>query len=143
MVGISALTDKPVSFEIKQLVSENEDSKWVATNFIYSQYLIANGAPTVTSTNYIPNMELWEEFDPDGSDEEIYNRYAHLNLTLTDNDTGYELVQADMINLIISREDFDKLDADFLVTVAPISESWTEDFELVYQGENIYIYQLK
>jgi hypothetical protein len=88
-------------------------------------------------------MELWEEFDPDGSDEEIYNRYAHLNLTLTDNDTGYELVQADMINLIISREDFDKLDADFLVTVAPISESWTEDFELVYQGENIYIYQLK
>ena len=143
MVGISALTDKPASFEIKQLVSENEDSKWVATNFIYSQYLIANGAPTVTSTNYIPNMELWEEFDPDGSDEEIYNRYAHLNLTLTDHDTGYELLQPDSINLIISRDDFYKLDADFLVTAGPIDEYWAEDFELEYQGENIFIYELK
>ena len=144
MVGISSITDKPVSIQIRELVAENPDSKWVSTNFIYSQYLIANGAPTVTSTNYIPNMELWEKFDPSGENEEIYNRYAHFGLTLTDgSETSVELVQADAINLIISREDFDKLDADFLVTVAPISEYWAENFDLVYQGENIFIYEIK
>lgn len=143
MVGTSAITDKPAATEIQELVEENPDAKWVSTNFIYSQFLIANGAPTVTSTNYIPNMELWEEFDPDGSDEEIYNRYAHLNLALIDDgESYYELVQADMINLVVTKDDFDKLDADFLVTVAPIDEYWSEDFELEYQGENILIYRL-
>lgn len=143
MVGTSAVTDKPAATEIQELVEENPDAKWVSTNFIYSQFLIANGAPTVTSTNYIPNMELWEEFDPDGSDEEIYNRYAHLNLALIDDgESYYELVQADMINLVVTKDDFDKLDADFLVTVAPIDEYWSEDFELEYQGENILIYRL-
>lgn len=144
MVGISAITDKPASIEIRELVSENKDSKWVSTYFIYSQFLIANGAPTVTGTNYIPNMELWEKFDPSGENEEIYNRYAHINLSLIDEgETQYELVAADTIHLMITKDDFDKLDADFLVTVAPIDEYWSEDFELVYQSENVYIYQLK
>lgn len=144
MVGTSAITDKPVSLEIKELVNENQDSKWASTYFIYSQFLIANGAPTVTSTNYIPNMELWEELDPTGENEEIYNRYSHINMTLIDGgETQFELIQADLLNLIITKEDFDELDADFLVTVVPVDEYWAEDFDLVYQNENICIYQVK
>ena len=144
MVGTSAITDKPASLEIRKLVEENKDSKWASTYFIYSQYLIANGAPTVTSTNYIPNMELWEEFDPTGENEELYNRYAHFNLSLIDEgDTRFELIQADMLNLIINREDFDKLDVDFLVTVVPIDEYWSQDFNLIYQSDYFYIYKTK
>ena len=144
MVGTSAITDKPASLEIRKLVEENKDSKWASTYFIYSQYLIANGAPTVTSTNYIPNMELWEEFDPTGENEELYNRYAHINLSLIDEgDTRFELIQADMLNLIINREDFDKLDVDFLVTVVPIDEYWSQNFNLVYQSDYFYIYKVK
>ena len=143
MVGITAITDKPAAIEIRRLVSENQDAKWVSTNFVYSQFLIANGAPTVTGTNYIPNMELWEKFDSSGDNEELYNRYAHVGLTLIDEgESQIELVQADAINLIISKEDFEKLDADYLVTVFPIDGYWAEDFEMIYQGEYFYIYML-
>lgn len=130
-VGLSAITAKPVYSEIQKIDKQQKDVKWVTAgdNFLLPSYCIASGASTLDSVNTYPNLELWERLDPDGQYEEIYNRYVHIDLNFTDEDTSFDLIQQDYMSLQLSYKDVEKTDADYVIA--------TKNF--IYNEENEYI----
>jgi hypothetical protein len=143
MCGVDAITSKPIAEEVQKLVAQDPDAKWIATGTIVNgDYLIALGAPTINSTNYIPNMELWETFDPSGEQEEIYNRYAHFGISLTDDETSMELRQTDVVWLNLSYAELDKLDVDYILSVAELDAGGQASLVKEYEHSGLYIYHV-
>ena len=142
MIGLNSIFSKPVSTEIQKIVKEEPDSKWIALGDIVApNYLIACGARTYNSVNYIPNMEFWKKLDPTGQYDEVYNRYAHICVNLVEDDTEIILKQADVINLNLSIKDLEKLDVDYFMSQAPLKSDEGSAFNEMYNYGGIYIYK--
>ena len=139
--GLDAITSKPVAKEIQSIVQKDKDAKWLALDsLMLGDYLIACGARTYNSTNYIPNLKFWSKLDPKIKSEEIYNRYAHISIKLVENVTSMELQQEDWINLFLSYKDFEKLDVDYIMSQNTIDEEKAH-LKLLYEENGVYIYK--
>ena len=131
-VGLSAITAKPVYSEIQKIDKEQKDAKWLTggDNSLLPPYCISSGASTLDSVNTYPNLDLWEKLDPEKEYEEVYNRYVHVDVVLTDEPTSFELLQQDYMCLRLSYQDVQKTDADYILA--------TKDF--TYDENNGYIH---
>lgn len=135
-----AIRSKPLAQEVNRIMESDPDSKWIALDSIANgNFLIACGAPTYNSANYIPNMELWKKFDPEGAYEEIYNRYAHVVFSMTTEATTMELIQGDFFRVNLSYSDLEKLDVDYICSISPLDESYGLTMEYAQGG--IYVYK--
>lgn len=141
--GVESLKSKPAALEIQNIVKSDPDAKWAGNNSFTSNYAIANGAKCITSINYLPNIELWRKLDLNGQYEEIYNRYAHISLELTDNSTQFELLQTDSIKLSLDFQDMKTCEIEYLFSTVPWEkESDAVDFELLYSEDSAYIFKV-
>ena len=140
-VGTDALTSKPVADEIKEIVQDDPDAKWIGVGcHVAGDYLVALGAKAVNSTNYVPNLEFWEQFDPAGNDEEIYNRYAHLIVYTTDEETTYSLTAQDSITLNLNYTQLKDVGVRYLFTREPLESDLIELYP-IYAKYGVYIYK--
>lgn len=146
MKGFDAVFSKPVAQEIQKICEEDPDAKWITSGggIVLSGYSVACGAPTVNSVNTYPNMRLWEKLDEKSQYEDIYNRYAHIDVELTSEETSFELLQADYMKINLSYEDIGKTEAEYLLTVEEqeFEENPYVKFKTIYESKDIYIYQL-
>ncbi len=144
MCGLDAIRSKPAAEAVAQITEQDSTGKWLAVeNIAAGNFLIACGAPAVNSVNYIPNMDLWKKLDPKGEKEEIYNRYAHIQVFLTEEDTEMELVQADLINLRLSCEDLKKLGITYLFASHSLDELEDLPVKSLYEENGVYIYKME
>ncbi|MCI7768238.1 MAG: hypothetical protein MSJ26_09730 [Oscillospiraceae bacterium] len=142
--GADALLKKPASAAVQSIVRNDKEAKWAACNDIVSgQFLAANGAPCITSVNYMPNFQLWNTLDKDGAYNDIYNRYCHVSMIFTDEPTSFDLIGADLIRVNLSYEDMDDAQIKYLFSLSPIYEdSDYVDFEEIYHESNVFIYKV-
>ncbi len=142
--GLDAIYEKPASVQVQSIRNAEPNAKWIGYDSIVTpQFLIANGAPTINSVNYIPNMELWQKLDENGAYNEIYNRYAHVYVVFCEEETWFQLVQADCMVLHISYKDIIKTDVKYIYSHYPIAENSDYiDLELLYNEDNSFIYKL-
>lgn len=145
--GLDVLTEKPFAKEVQKIVNKNSKGKWLVVNGdnAIPNYLIANGASTINSVNYYPNLELWNKLNSEKKYEDIYNRYAHITVKLTHNNTDFELVQNDKFNINLNVNDIMLLNVDYIVAEEDISVYNNEliKFKLLYFEDNIYIYEIE
>lgn len=142
--GVSALFDHPLEQKIKEIASEDKDAYWLSVNNIILQQVgIANGAKMLNAVNFYPDFEKWKLVDEDGEYKDIYNRYAHISVALTDKDTEYAVgATPDLITIKLNCKDVLKWPVKYLVSVGKL-ESCTDNFEKIYddtEGEH-YIYR--
>ncbi len=153
MHGADALVEKPFAVAVREEVQKNPDAKWIGHGGqVIGQYLIANGAPTINSTNYIPNLDFWHLFDPEGENEYIYNRYAHIAITFTDAPTSMELYYPDSAGLHINFGDIKLTGADYVASVSgemefelgkeELLEKYKIEFKLIYSENDACIYKV-
>ena len=146
MKGFSGLYDKPLSKELQKYKEKDEDARWVSLGtFINANYLGINGLNVINSTNLYPNLKLWHRIDKDKENEDIYNRYAHIEMNLTNKSTEFTLVQADMFKLDIMGGDLCKLDVDYAISTYDLDKFDDDDivtFDEKYHKDNIYIYKV-
>jgi hypothetical protein len=144
MKGLDVIYSKPVATVIQEIVNNNPDAKWIsASERTFSSFLIVNGAPTIDSVNFVPNFELWEILDPSGKDSYIYNRYAQLGTILTSEEqSGYELIQADSIILYITLKDLIELGVSYVFSPAILSGNEYVALEVIYAEYGAYIYEV-
>ena len=103
-----------------------------------------NGVPTINSTNTYPNLELWRKLDPAGNYEDIYNRYAHVSVEFTEEDTSFELLYTDSILLKLSYKDFRKTGVKYIVSLEELASDQEEtELEEIYNEYGTYIYQVR
>lgn len=150
--GLSVLTDKPVSKEIQKIVKEDsENNLWVVddTNFYIPNYVLANGARVINSTNIYPNMELYKTIlgEEEANKKEIkliYNRYAHVNLEIA-KENKVELLYSDSIKIYITTEKLKELAVRYILTTRDNLENFdteNEKYEKLYDEFGLYIYRL-
>jgi len=141
MIGLDAIYSKPLASVVSELaVDKNE--RWISLDHVFygPSFLIATGAPTINSTQFYPNLELWHTLDPDRNYEEVYNRYAHVSVELTAGNTGFELWHADHILLRLSYHDLSTAGVRFIHTTEPLESNDIVEFTLLYYegGSRVY-----
>lgn len=141
--GLDAIYSKPVAGEIKTLVEKDPDAKWISLdNIVDSGFLVACGAPTINSVNYIPNYALWKILDPQGQYNESYNRYAHMIVALSPEPTAVTLNSADLLTLSLSYQDMDDISVKYVFSRKPLADNEYVDFEEEYANSGYYIYSV-
>ena len=116
--GLSVIYDKPFAEKVREIVNHDNDGKWLTIGTVYylQNYILANGAKVINSTNNYPNYELWDILDKERKYDNIYNRYAHINVNIIDETTNVELLYEDALILNINKYDLCDIKAKYLVT---------------------------
>lgn len=143
MKGYDAVFSKPVAQQIMAIVSADEDGLWVGAgeNMIYQGYLAFLGARTENTTNKYPDMDFWHTIDPEGEYEDIYNRYCHVRIDFTTEDTWMELSAADCVDLHLSYADLDILEIEYIFTDKELDAGDLDELTVLYALDGAYIYQ--
>lgn len=116
--GVSVITDNEAYITIEDIADEDPDALWIAEGGpYYSNFCAAAGAKTLSSTNTYPNIDLWNELDPSGDYEEVYLRYANINVDIGNefDDETFELVNGDAILLNLTPADLKKIGVKYLL----------------------------
>lgn len=144
--GTEAIDSKPLAYAIRDVVEDDPKAKWIAYggSFVFPGYTVSCGAPTINSVNTYPNMEMWHTLDPEEKYNEIYNRYAHIDLALVDDETHMELIQADLLRLYLSVDDIQKLEVKYIASLVELDfENSNFELEKLYSEKGAYIYKIK
>lgn len=145
-VGLSAIYSKPVAKEIQEIVSENTNTKWITLGGRgTASFTVSCGAPTINSVNTYPNISLWKKLDPNNQFNDIYNRYAHIDISFVHEKTNFELLFDDAIKINLSYEDISKTGANYLFVNGELEFDTSNGFvslEKVYDEYGASIYKL-
>lgn len=143
MKGFNGIYEKPIVKELKKY--QNEDTKWlILDSFVLPNYFLANGLKVVNSTNVYPNMDFYHLLDQDKEYEDIYNRYAHVEIRLTNEKTSFTSPYEDQVHIALNPNDLCKLDVNYLGSLTDIKPFATKNvsFKEFYHLDNIYLYEV-
>lgn len=141
--GLGPLVDNELYSTVEEISSTSNGELWLAEDSIaLGNFCIAAGAPTINSVNAYPNLERWQTLDPEGNAEQVYNRYAHIVVSLSHTDTVFTLIQDDAFRIDLNWGDLQTLDVKYLITPKDHPQNPTENIELEPEakvdGYNIY-----
>ncbi|HEM5155466.1 TPA: hypothetical protein U1276_002289, partial [Streptococcus suis] len=133
---------------IKSITDYDKESKWIVDSIGYplTNIPLVAGAPTLNSTNAYPNLELWKSLDPHSLYTEIYNRYAHVIVEITNaEEVVFELLQPDVFKVFIPISKLEEMDVKYIISIRDLSTFNTESiqFELQSTAENYLIYKIE
>lgn len=143
-IGTDVIYKKPLSKKVKDIVKNDPNGRWLSlSNIALGNYTLMNGAKSINSTNIYPNLELWKKLDVNKKNINIYNRYAHIVVNLTENKTRFKLEQGDVFKVDLSYYDIDKIGVNYFILndELTIPNDFKNNFDLIYKYDNIYIYK--
>jgi len=156
--GTNIVTDSQLATAIKRVLASEEtdasqvtgsassgDDLWIATESLATQNIcVAAGAPTINCTNTVPDVQRWELLDPTLSSEDVYNRYAHIVVSLTSEETSFELIQGDAFHLMLNYADMKKLNIRYVVSPLQLTSQPQDGvyFEEKGEGNGYQIYKV-
>lgn len=140
--GLAIFYNKPISKEINKLVDKNSNSVFMSVDesITTANYLAVNGAKTINTTNYIPNLELYHKLDPELRYDDVYNRYEHIAIKLVDEPTTFHLVQADCIRIELNKADICKMGVDYLAYNGTDISNFKE-YREIYNEYNFHLFK--
>lgn len=125
-------------------IAEQDDSNWlvVSDNWAMGNYPIMFGARTINCTNTYTNRDLWNILDPDGLQEETYNRYTYIVTKITDDEiVKAEIIHPVIIELDINPEIIPQIGVKYILSEKDLAlvRSDTVSFKRVFtQEEGLY-----
>ena len=142
---LAPIYEKEVSKAIIN-INDEDPGKWVALdNIIGGNLLYANGVQSFNGVHYYPDLNMWEKLDENGQYEDIYNRYAHIAVDFTTEDTEFFLMQADIVKINLSINDLNKTGIKYILSDKNLEDFNKEKavFEELYHNnvDNVYIYE--
>lgn len=139
---------KPVAIKMQEIKEVEPEAIWAVheDGWYINDYAVANGIRTINSTGVYPNLELFETILGDKAEENrvTYNRYAHINFKVTDEESEVELLYADNVAIRLNYKDLEKLNVKYILSKEDFSEkSFKNEFEEIYNEDGMYIYKVK
>lgn len=115
--GTGVIYDNPVTKMVERVVHSDKDAIWMVTpGGAISNLPIMVGAKTINCTNIYPNNALWSEIDDDSKYIDVYNRYAHISMNITDEETTFELTSPDAFTVNINEKDIKKIGVKYILS---------------------------
>jgi len=141
--GTGAIYDRDISEKIQKINESDPDAKWITLdNPLLGQYLLALGSKTFNSVHFYPDLNMWRKIDRIGKYEEIYNRYAHVNIHLTTESSSFELTSPDSFTANININDLPLTKAKYILTKTSldIKNIVAIDYD---NASGLFIYQIE
>lgn len=115
--GIKPLIEHPLEQEIHKIAESDPEAYWLAVDNNYLAPIgIVNGARMLNAVNFYPDFGKWNQIDPEEKDNFVYNRYAHISVSLTDGSTVVRPgVWDDAIEVELSCRDSEKWNVKYLI----------------------------
>jgi len=87
---------------------------------------------------------MWKTLDPEGKYEKVYNRYGQVVCIITNNQTQFELMQADIVKVLLNEDDLTKTGVKYILSSGLIKDS-NHGFILrdKVERDNLYIYEVR
>ena len=144
-IGTGEIFKSDISNKIQEIVKQDKEAIWIYEGPGMPNILIANGAKTINSTNVYPQMDLWNKIDENKQYEDIYNRYAHIQINLQNTvDTEFKLLTPDSFLINLNDEDLEKLNVKYILTKNDLT-SLNDDnmvYDKKYQNDYFNIYEV-
>lgn len=146
--GLKSFTESELSEVIEKIHNEGSET-WITDNWIFGNYLKANGETVYNGTRYTPNFEQMMLLDPTGVNKAIYNRYSHMDINPINNillglQAHFEAIAPDYYRIILNPGSnlFKKISVSHLFLTQPVHHPCLEE---IYRNIelNHYIYKYK
>ena len=117
--GADFIYENPLIQSIAEINGE-EEGVWLVEGLAYPMNNIPLfvGASTINSTSYYPDLDRWRQLDPDGDQQYLYNRFAHIQVNLTETGASWfeEGEAGDRLTVWLDISDLEKMGADYILT---------------------------
>jgi len=144
--GVDVDYDSDIINSVQKITSE-EEGKWITDNIDFSNYILMAGVPVINSINVYPNLERWQLIDVNKEYEEVYNRYAHIIMNITNDRKAEKFVlkSLDLFTVNIFPEELKLLDVKYIVSQRELEEFNTAEiiFEKLYNDYGYFIYKIQ
>lgn len=142
--GIDAMTNGELLGQIRQIEAKDPQTKWATDDsLVLGQLLVANGVRVFNSVQYYPDLPMWHSLDPNKHYEDIYNRYAHVMLDLTDKSTSFKIIGADVFEVYLDVSDLNKAGIKYILSQKDLSQFGSILKEVFREpNKNFYIYKV-
>ena len=144
--GLDVIYDSELGKAVSE-INEAEEGLWIYESgpiAMSGNYLAMFGASTLNTTNTYPALETWEKLDTTGEYKEIYNRYAHITIVLTDKETEFELLNPDHFKLHLNPNDLSVLGVKYIVSSNDLSEFNNQEitFDMISETDLANVYKV-
>lgn len=148
--GVDIMYEKPLAQKVQEIVAEDSEALWIVDSYGFPipNYIVANGARTINSTNYYPNEDMLYTLIGDEKEKEeikeIYNRYAHISIDLIKDETHLELLGADHFKIYLNYKQLKDLNVTYILSSRDL-EGFSDDsinLEKIYSENSMNIYKV-
>ncbi len=145
MAGNGAIENKQIVRAIGKIERNDPNAFWVYNGeFPKSLILTAAKVKNFNAANLYPDFRKWDALDKDRLHREVYNRYAHTSVDLTNQGTTFSLKAEDAIFVTLTPKDIQTLDISYIVSEKRLNESEWNSKEIYFDElDQIWIYQCK
>ncbi len=147
MRGVPVISESTLVRAVQRFDLKSEGSWMVIGEPRYAQVAKATGRRIVNGSQYVPNLELWRELDPQGVYLNVYNRYAHIGVRFgaPGAATRFDLVAPDAWQLTIDPcgGALNALGITHLVWVEYDAAQRFSCLERVYVESNLAVYKVR
>jgi len=150
--GTGVLTNTALSKDIRSL-SRTDHKRWVTEGIMLENFASANGARSLSGVYPYPQLSLWQPLDPLKTQQDTYNRYAHIDFKVDrdpNKDIGASLELRGGDNIVVNTEACNsflkKEDVGFILTDSALdtSNSCATLVDTVkYPSNSFFIYRLR
>ncbi|KRF39102.1 hypothetical protein [Paenibacillus sp. Soil787] len=143
--GTDSIYRHDISKEIIRIKELNPSAKWAAMNsLVNGQYLISLGVKSFNSVQYYPDINMWEKLDETKKFSDVYNRYAHIIVELTQNSTSFELKGGDVFKIYMNENDLKKADIRYVLSQGNLDAYEPNTLKKIYSSSNnnLFIYEV-
>lgn len=135
--GTDIIYETSLAKKVQEIVENDSEGLWIVDSYgaPISNYITANGARTLNCTNYYPNLDLISTiFGNNTNDEqlvEIYNRYAHISVNITKEESNLQFIVADSYAINLNYKKLIDLDVKYVLSDKELSDYSDDEIQFV------------
>lgn len=140
--GADAIFEKKIVDVARHIRERDPQAKWIASDWAIAQFFRAVDIPMINGVLWYPQVAFWKTVDPNEIYKDIYNRYAHVEFSFSEQPTTFKLKNKGLFEVAINVHDLQKISGlGYIITHATLSGPL---FERLYFSpvDNLSIYQL-
>ena len=140
--GIGVIENKLLSHEVESIVEKNPNAIWMSDSTNLYHFVQMFGAKGIDGVRFYPDKQLMTKIDKQNQYEEVWNRYAHLKYSLTNEKTSMTAPVPDNVNINLNIKELKDLNVKYILTTRDLNKEFGSSFtEIYHDNDNNKIFE--
>ena len=140
--GIGVIENKLLSHEVESIVEKNPNAIWMSDSTNLYHFVQMFGAKSIDGVRFYPDKQLMTKIDKQNQYEEVWNRYAHLKYSLTNENTSMNTPVPDNVNINLNVNELKDLKIKYVLTTRDLNKEFGSSFtEIYHDNDNNRIFE--